>query len=266
MSKFKQVEFNSTVGEFTTLLARIKELTKIADACKLRLYPDGEVMLYAVDGETRKIAKMRVSFFNMKDIFANFPSDVEKLDYIIADASRWHKQFSFLTPTKADPASEIRVGIMIDPQQGEVFKFIAANAELELHSVGGDNTVMRDDLIRNAPTELIKRKLDAANGLWHVTIPFKQLDDLKKLCVLETETLVSASVTNGVVKIYQRLWHQTFPVSVDAKNGVWHFDRTSLLAITAPDKNSEVVLSVSADFMVVHESQSDFMFALELQD
>lgn len=257
MSRIKEITIATTKAEFTRFLDRVKELTRISTTCKLRVLADGQSMLYAIIAEQNKVSKLKSYFLPITDLFSAYEHKLD-LDFIIIDSKNWVKQYSFLLKGQ----DNITLVFSYGTQDNQVYSFRAFNDELELKSIAGDVSSVKDESIRTAPLNTLKNRMSEDAADWSIDMSVDQWEQIKRLSKLETEDLITVVVRDGEVTFEQSIYKQKIG-RVDTPDNDYSFHSDNMENISKP-VSGKIGFSFFSSFIVVNEGESRFMYVLEL--
>jgi hypothetical protein len=252
MKNIQSIDFSVGKEEFISFMDKMKEMNRISEYHKIKWLGD-KVLLYTVEGEHNKVNKVRAYLMNREELFRQFPHDLD-ITYTMMDTKNWIKQFAFLTEDKSDSYN-----FTLDYQDtnNTALSLTASNSELELRSVAGDESEVKDLTL-----DTFSERLNPLFADWKAPLTQEQLDKMRKLSKLNNDTTIEVIVRDGVLYMRQNNWKIKVSENVDCGDSDWIFNKKSLDIIS---KSKECVdFCMFPSLILIDEGDSIAIFTLEL--
>ena len=177
---------------FSKLVEVLTELNKISDNAKLKI-SDDEILLYSTEGVDNAIHVLKTYQVNTNAVF-EFKNPIKnEMSFVFNNIKSFISHVKFLDTTK-----KINMQFTVDSDNCIVFWKIS-DGVFEF-----SDSCSKGFKIRDLKKSQIETLLDTDNSNWTFKIGSSILTDIKRLCKLNSESLIlNISNNNGVVKFLE---------------------------------------------------------------
>jgi len=247
--KFKFLSHN--LGDF---ISKIEDLSKIDDTIKLKI--DNEnILLYSMLGGNVLLA-FKNFLVKTSDYLDNSDFDY-KIDLIIPNAKKFVKNLSFI---KDQSSVSLDISYKESPDDDELFlarSFQITSGKFKVNWLAGEHYEMRD-IDKNSLTS----RLDLKHKKWSFSISNEDFIDIKKLSSINSERVISISVTKGNVIVSEKsAWELEIDDLDDDRSASLILNKRFLGCIN--DKLQKVEFHIFDTFMLVKDTESNLMLSFE---
>ncbi len=249
-----KVKFKFIPQNLSDFISKIDDLSKIDDTIKLKIDNDN-ILMYSMLGGNVLLA-FKNFLVKTSDYLDNTEFDY-KIDLIIPSAKKFVKNLSFI---KDQSSVTLDISYKESPDDDELFlarSFQITSGKFKVNWLAGEHYEVRD-IDKNSLTT----RLDLRNKKWSFSIKNEDFIDIKKLSSINSERVISITVTKGNVVVSEKsAWELEIDDLDDDRSASLILNKRFLGCIN--DKLTSVDFHIFDTFMLVKDVDSNLMLSFE---
>lgn len=255
-SNTDKINFIINNDNFSDLVSKLQDLTKISDTLKFKIDKDN-ILVYSLVGEVSILAFKNYKL-NTTDFFKYKNEFDYTIDFIVPGAKKFVKKLTFF-----DCESQIKLSISLkDSLNDEDIKlarvFTLGDGRLKVSQIGGEPYKVRD--INKVQLDSL---LSPENSKWSFEINNRDLNDVKKLSTIATEErIIDITVNKNKVNFSEGTkWNLCIGDTDEIENADITFAKKYLSSINTGD--DDIVFSIFESFILFRDNESNLMVSFE---
>jgi hypothetical protein len=243
-------------NNFPSFVNKLQDLTQISDVIKLKI--DSEhILAYAMITNDVSVMALKNYLLITNDYIDGFKSD-KVFDLVITSAAKFVKNLKFFT---IDYIIKFDLEAKVNPDDETTFHIRSCrfhNSKFKVSCIGGELHKIRD-----INKLALKSRTNPKNSKWGFKISKSDLQDVKKLCNINSEDKVlTVIVQGGSVKFSEELkWELEVDKIEDQKNRRIVFNKKYLSNID--DENELIEFKIFETFILVTSENSNLILSFE---
>lgn len=240
--------------KLSDFIDKVTELTKISDSIKLKIDND-HILMYSMLGGSVLLA-FKNFIISTQDYL-----ECEELDYtidvIIPNAGKFVKNLAFI---KTSDKVTLEITHKPSPDDDTVMNARSLQlvaGKLKVNWLGGEQYELRD-----ITKKQLEQKLNLKNKKWSFNITKSDFGDIKKLSSINSDRIISITVTGGKVSLSEAAaWELEVDKLDDERNANLILNKKFLSCID--DTKETVVFNIFDNFMLLSGDNSNLMLSFE---
>jgi len=254
----KEIIFDIGKEELKDFLNLLKEMLKMNDEFKF-LFLENGLLVYTIIGEanTEKMNALKIFKFKNSKFFKNFPKDLT-LDLTFMEGKMLYEKMNNLLDTKNE-----FISIKISYNKENIgYSFSGSNDYLEVRTICQSNKS-----IKKLSFEIVDAKLNPEFSELKFKINNETMDKIIKLSKLDkTNELISVRIDNNDIYFSEKEWDLKIGTVENFKNTKWDFKKEYLQYFKNDEAQKDFWFSIFSTFIVLDETKSYLMFAMDLTE
>ena len=244
-------------GNFTDLLEKIDDLTRISDTIKLKIDSEN-ILMYSMMGTENMILAFKN--YNLKtDDYFDIKEDIEyTLNVIITSAKKFVKNLAFIKSNEKI-LMEVTHKFDDDVTSSDARLVQIKNAKFKLQIQTGENTEIRD-----LNKSMLAQRLNLKNKKWSFLVSNSDFLDVKKLSTINSDDsrrILHLNIEDFKVKLSElSLWELEVDESTESNKHLM-FNKSFLPCIN--DNGNPVQFHVFDTFILIQDIISSLMISFE---
>jgi len=249
-----KTKFKIKSEKLSDLIDKISELTKISDSIKLKIDNDN-ILMYSMLGGSVLLA-FKNFIINTQEYL-----ELDELDYsidlVIPNAGKFVKNLAFV---KSSDKVTLEITHKPSPDDESIMNARSiqlVSGKLKVTWLGGEQYELRD-----ITKKQLEQKLNLKNKKWSFNISKSDFADIKKLSSINSDRIISISVSSGKVCLCEAsAWELEVDNVEDDRNANLILNKKFLSCID--DTKDTVVFNIFDNFMLLSGDNSNLMLSFE---
>lgn len=255
MARSEKIKFLINRENFTQLIDKISDLTKISDIVKMKIDSEN-ILVYSLVGETSILA-FKNYLLKTSDYFT-FSEDLEfTFDYVITGAKRFVKNLKFFNIEENIKGQFVYKDNPADDNGKIVRSLNLTDGKFKLNNIGGEIFKVRD-----ITKEKLEMTLKTDNCNWQFSVSSSDFEDVRKLSSINADdNIITVSITDGDINFCEiGKWQLTVDKTESSHSDI-NFPKKYLSSVN----NEEEIINfhIFDTFILFQERDKNLMVSFE---
>lgn len=249
-----KIKFKIINNNFSDLIDKLDELTKIDDTIKMKIDNDN-ILIYSMMRSGQTILAFKNYLLNTRD-YLEYDEIDQIYDIIIVNSKKLVKNLNFI---KLSDKINFEISYKESQDDDNIMcarTILFTGGKLKVNWLSGEHYEMRD-----MTKDILNKKLDTKYRKWFFTISQSDFSDIKKLSNINSERVITINVNDGKVTLSEKSSWELEIDSIDKRTTSLILNKKFLNSINNEDENVE--FGIFDNFMLVKNHNSNLMLSFE---